>query len=37
MPEPEVWAVAPQNYPDDYKLGVDKGVFKIFFDILTFS
>ena len=37
MPEPEVWAVAPQNYPDDYKLGVDKGVFKIFSDILTFS
>ena len=26
-----------ENYPDDYKLGVDKGVFKIFCDILTFS
>lgn len=36
MPEPEALVVAPQNYPDDYKLGVDEGISKIFCDILTF-
>ncbi|MCF2656951.1 hypothetical protein [Lacrimispora saccharolytica] len=37
MPEPEIIAISPRNYPKDYKIGIDEGIFKLYFDILSFA